>query len=185
VRSRRALEQRVAARTTELNAADARLRELSYRDALTGLANRRSLLEALEGHACNAAGERLTLVFVEVDHVKNYNDRYGHPAGGEALRCVADAMRDCAPPDTLVARYGGEEFVRVRRDSAVANRYLRGWQAPHVRTEPAGGRQRPRGRHARSRDEAVRNGAAASAGRKPARATKNKEKLDKDRKIKQ
>ena len=108
---RGALEQRVAARTTELNAANARLRELSYRDALTGLANRRSLLEALEGHACNAAGERMTLVFVDVDHFKNYNDRYGHPAGDEALRCVADAMRDCAPADALVARYGGEEFA--------------------------------------------------------------------------
>jgi diguanylate cyclase (GGDEF)-like protein len=108
---RNALEQRVTARTTELNAANARLRELSYRDALTGLANRRALLEALERHAGDAKDERTTLVFVDVDHFKDYNDHHGHPAGDEALRCVADAMRDCAPADALVARYGGEEFA--------------------------------------------------------------------------
>lgn len=109
---RRALEQRVVARTTELNAANARLLELSYLDALTGLANRRRLLETLEQDPADADRSRTTtLVFVDVDHFKDYNDRYGHPAGDEALRGVANALRRCAPAGALVARYGGEEFA--------------------------------------------------------------------------
>lgn len=108
---RKALEQRVAARTDELNAANARLRELSYRDALTGLGNRRALLEALERHAADGVAECMALVFVDVDHFKDYNDHHGHPAGDEALRCVAEALRGCAPADAVVARYGGEEFA--------------------------------------------------------------------------
>ncbi|WP_257385645.1 ligand-binding sensor domain-containing diguanylate cyclase [Tahibacter caeni] len=108
---RNALERRVAARTDELNVANARLRELSYRDALTGLANRRALLEVLEQQAAAGVAERMALVFVDVDHFKDYNDHHGHPAGDEALRCVAEALRGCAPAGSLVARYGGEEFA--------------------------------------------------------------------------
>lgn len=108
---RRDLEQRVVARTTELNEANARLLELSYHDALTGLANRRRLLETLERDPGNLVHGPTTLVFVDVDHFKDYNDRHGHPAGDEALRSVAEAMRRCAPAGALVARYGGEEFA--------------------------------------------------------------------------
>ena len=108
---RNVLERRVAARTDELNAANARLRELSYRDALTGLANRRALLEALEQRTGDGAAEQMALVFVDVDHFKDYNDHHGHPAGDEALRCVAEALRGCAPAGALAARYGGEEFA--------------------------------------------------------------------------
>ena len=113
---RRALELRVQARTVELHEANARLLELSYNDALTGLANRRRLLETLE-HDRTAAGEPTALIFVDVDHFKEYNDRFGHPAGDEALRGVARVMRECAPPQALVARYGGEEFACLLRDT--------------------------------------------------------------------
>jgi diguanylate cyclase (GGDEF)-like protein len=106
------LEQRVAARTAELDAANARLVELSYRDALTGLANRRRLLERLERLPVDSApGTATALVFVDVDHFKDYNDRFGHQAGDEALRSVATLLLRCAPDDALVARYGGEEFA--------------------------------------------------------------------------
>jgi diguanylate cyclase (GGDEF)-like protein len=109
---RRELELRVAARTTELNIANARLLELSYKDALTGLANRRRLLETLEQSPHDAPhGSSTALIFVDVDYFKNYNDRFGHPAGDEALRSVAAMMRRCAPSEALVARYGGEEFA--------------------------------------------------------------------------
>lgn len=109
---RRRLEEQVAHRTAELNEANARLRDLSYTDALTGLANRRRLLETLEPEFGNTDLETSTaLIFVDVDHFKDYNDRFGHPAGDAALRCVADAMRSCAPDAALVARYGGEEFA--------------------------------------------------------------------------
>ncbi|MEO6690459.1 MAG: diguanylate cyclase [Dokdonella sp.] len=106
------LEQRVAMRTMELNDANERLLELSYMDALTGLANRRRLLETLDqGPRDTQHGAPTALIFVDVDYFKDYNDRYGHPAGDEALRGVAAAIRRCAPPEALVARYGGEEFA--------------------------------------------------------------------------
>ncbi len=105
----RELEQRVAARTAALNDANARLVDLSYRDALTGLANRRRLLESLDERV--RSGASAALVFVDVDHFKAFNDLHGHPAGDEALRGVAAALLACAPADALVARYGGEEFA--------------------------------------------------------------------------
>ncbi|MDR3385944.1 MAG: diguanylate cyclase [Rudaea sp.] len=108
----RQLEKLVSMRTAELHDANARLVELSYKDALTGLANRRRLLETLDatpdiGYAAPATA----LIFVDVDHFKAYNDRHGHPAGDEALRSVAAALRACAPANALLARYGGEEFA--------------------------------------------------------------------------
>jgi len=106
---RSALEQRVQARTLELHEANSRLLELSYKDALTGLANRRRMLETLEEEPARDAPT--ALIFVDVDHFKEYNDRYGHPAGDEALRGVARVLREVAPSGALVARYGGEEFA--------------------------------------------------------------------------
>jgi diguanylate cyclase (GGDEF)-like protein len=109
---RRELELRVAERTAELNAANARLVDLSYNDELTGLANRRRLLDALQRiHADAPGGARAMLIFIDVDFFKDYNDRFGHPAGDEALRAVATQIRLCSPPGALVARYGGEEFA--------------------------------------------------------------------------
>ena len=103
---RHALELQVRERTARLSEANARLLDLSYRDALTGLANRRSLLEALE-----SGGGAAALLFLDVDHFKDYNDRLGHPAGDEALRAVGQVLLAAAPPAALVARYGGEEFA--------------------------------------------------------------------------
>lgn len=114
---RRRLETEVAERTAELHAANALLRELSYQDALTGLSNRRSLLEALESMA--AAGTAAALVFVDVDHFKDYNDHFGHPAGDEALRRVAATIQAVAPAAARVARYGGEEFACLLADTAL------------------------------------------------------------------
>ena len=105
---REALEQRVAERTAELDAANARLLELSYRDALTGLANRRRLLETLER---TPAGTTTALVFFDVDHFKDLNDRHGHPAGDEVLRRIVQALSSGTPAEALLARYGGEEFA--------------------------------------------------------------------------
>ena len=116
---RRALEQAVAVRTAELNAANARLVELSYVDALSGLANRRRLLEALDPEQRADAPAHTTLIFVDVDYFKEYNDSHGHPAGDEALRTVAATLRRCAPPEVLVARYGGEEFACLWHDAGV------------------------------------------------------------------
>lgn len=107
---RRALEQRVRERTAELHEANERLRALSYRDELTGLDNRRRLLEVV-----SPAQEPLprALILLDVDHFKRFNDRFGHLAGDEALRQVASAMRSCAGAQATVARHGGEEFACV------------------------------------------------------------------------
>lgn len=118
---RRTLEQRIEQRTAELNEANAQLRRLSYQDSLTGLANRRHLLEVLQ----SVSGKRpdagvASLIFIDVDHFKAYNDQFGHPAGDMALHAVADAMRRCAPPETIVARYGGEEFACLMPGTEVA-----------------------------------------------------------------
>jgi diguanylate cyclase (GGDEF)-like protein len=112
---RRRLEEEVAERTAELNTANSRLLELSYQDALTGLSNRRSLLERLE--TMTTAGAVATLIFVDVDHFKAYNDHFGHPAGDEALCRVAATLRAVAPAEAQVARYGGEEFACLLRDA--------------------------------------------------------------------
>ena len=105
---RTALEQRVAERTAELDAANARLLDLAYRDALTGLANRRRLLDTLER---TPAGAAVALVFFDVDHFKKLNDQHGHPAGDEVLRRIVEALLSCTPENALLTRYGGEEFA--------------------------------------------------------------------------
>ena len=85
-------------------------------DCLTGLANRRRFDEALVTEWMRAArsGAPLSLLMVDIDHFKNYNDRYGHPAGDQCLRRVAAALGQCVRrAGELVARYGGEEFVML------------------------------------------------------------------------
>ena len=121
--AKRTLESQVAERTKALNEANARLVAYSYQDALTGLANRRRLHEALEATWQDPAARKLpsALVFVDVDDFKASNDRHGHPAGDVALRSVAAALVACAPPGALVARYGGEEFACLLPGTALAN----------------------------------------------------------------
>lgn len=115
----RELRQLVAARTAELDAANARLTEMSYHDALTGLANRHKLREAFDAALHARAHRPWSLIFLDVDHFKDYNDRHGHPAGDEALRAVAAAMHACAPSHALLARYGGEEFACLLPDTSI------------------------------------------------------------------
>jgi len=114
LRQRQALlEARVAERTAELHAANAQLVELSYLDALTGLANRRRLIDFLDAAiAPHQSHDRpMALILLDVDHFKAYNDRWGHVAGDAALRSVADVLRSGVVHGQLAARYGGEEFA--------------------------------------------------------------------------
>jgi diguanylate cyclase (GGDEF)-like protein len=90
------------------------LRALILTDALTGAANRRAFDERieLEWRRCGRAQLAVSLLMVDIDHFKLYNDHYGHPAGDLALAQVAAAMaRAAARAQDLVARYGGEEFA--------------------------------------------------------------------------
>ncbi len=92
------------------------LQELSRSDVLTGVANRRHLHEYIQQvwDRAMADGSPISVLMIDVDHFKRYNDLYGHPAGDECLRQVAACMRkSLRNAGDFVARYGGEEFVAV------------------------------------------------------------------------
>ncbi|ROL74626.1 PleD family two-component system response regulator [Pseudomonas vranovensis] len=92
------------------------LQRLMNSDGLTGLSNRRHFDEYLELEWRRAMREQaqLSLLMIDVDYFKSFNDTFGHLAGDEALRKVAEAIRaSCARPSDLPARYGGEEFALV------------------------------------------------------------------------
>lgn len=103
---------------------------LADHDALTGVLNRRALVRRLHEAETQARAQHqpLALIFLDMDHFKSVNDRYGHQTGDACLRVVAEAIADeLRPPDSL-GRYGGEEFVAVlpgttqRHAMAVAER---------------------------------------------------------------
>ncbi|MFC6567005.1 diguanylate cyclase [Actinoplanes utahensis] len=113
-RQRRALEQANEQLRNQLATIE-RLRndlaEQASRDHLTGLHNRRHLMTNLTGML--ASGRALTVALIDIDHFKKVNDGYGHNAGDEVLKRVAQRLAAAAGPGDLVARYGGEEFVIV------------------------------------------------------------------------
>ena len=99
---------------------NARLFSIAGRDQLTGIANRRTfdahLLSSWD--RARRSGASLSLVLVDIDFFKSYNDRYGHLAGDTALYHVAQALQACLHrPNDLLARFGGEEFVVVLEDA--------------------------------------------------------------------
>ncbi|RMG97002.1 MAG: diguanylate cyclase [Candidatus Dadabacteria bacterium] len=98
----------------ELEASNRALRDLSYLDPLTGIPNRRAFEEAFEEEWNRAArhGYPLSLLLVDIDHFKRFNDRWGHPAGDRCLVRVSRVLQTFGGrPGDLAARYGGEEFV--------------------------------------------------------------------------
>jgi diguanylate cyclase (GGDEF)-like protein len=86
--------------------------QLSITDPLTGLLNRRYIEERLieEINRFGRSGEPLSFLMIDVDEFKSYNDRFGHPAGDEALRMVGTILKETVRGADVAARYGGEEF---------------------------------------------------------------------------
>lgn len=100
----------------ELEKSNAELQMLSSLDGLTGIANRRRFDEFVDNECLRSARENtaLSLILIDIDFFKPYNDNYGHLAGDGCLRQVAAALNEVVHrPADLVARYGGEEFVVV------------------------------------------------------------------------
>lgn len=89
--------------------------ELSLRDPLTGLANRRHFHSVLEREIDRMArsGEAALLLMLDIDHFKKINDTHGHIVGDSVLQSVASTLRSCVRPMDILARYGGEEFAIV------------------------------------------------------------------------
>jgi diguanylate cyclase (GGDEF)-like protein len=98
--------------TRRLEASIASLRALADTDPLTGLLNRRTLL----ARAAEAAGRRLGIVMLDIDHFKSINDRYGHIAGDAAICAVGRTIAAQVRKADSVARFGGEEFIVLMPD---------------------------------------------------------------------
>ena len=118
-------------------------------DPLTGAYNRRLMTADLEGVRLSMATSEkpAAVVMIDLDHFKAYNDRYGHAAGDEVLRLVAQRIQAEIRPADRLYRYGGEEFLVLLRDTGleegetVATRIARGITTlgmPHLRNEPWG-----------------------------------------------
>jgi diguanylate cyclase (GGDEF)-like protein len=100
----------------QLGGINQKLQQLSRSDVLTGVANRRHFHEHLQQVWLRAAHEQspVSVLMLDVDHFKAYNDHHGHQAGDACLRQVAQAMaQSLRRPVDVIARYGGEEFVAI------------------------------------------------------------------------
>lgn len=115
----------------QLNHANQELHRVSMTDGLTGIANRRLFDESLvrEWRRCARIQKPISIVMLDVDYFKKFNDKYGHQAGDECLKAAAKEIAGSVPrASDLAARYGGEEFVLILGETdeegarAVANR---------------------------------------------------------------
>ena len=114
------LESRVLERTNELKLANQKLERLSLEDGLTGLKNRRFLDDTMakEVAALKRTKEPLSIIMIDIDYFKQYNDIYGHVEGDHCLKAVSACLNiSISRPRDVAARYGGEEFVIVLPDT--------------------------------------------------------------------
>jgi len=121
------LEEKVKERTNELESVNQKLAELSTTDALTGVRNRRYFDQVLEREFNRARREReqLSILMLDIDYFKRVNDDYGHQVGDDALRRVANILREVVHRTTdIMARYGGEEFAIILPNTEVAGAYI-------------------------------------------------------------
>ena len=94
--------------------------KLAKEDTLTNLPNRRALEQWLQAALLRATpASPVTLLLIDVDHFKQFNDTYGHLVGDERLRAIAERLSGWVGPGELLARYGGEEFVLLMPGSSV------------------------------------------------------------------
>jgi diguanylate cyclase (GGDEF)-like protein len=116
------VHRQLAHHRTELEELNHELTVIALRDPLTGLGNRRALEEDLALLEARVAryGHRYSIALLDIDHFKAYNDTYGHQAGDQILRTVADQLKEEARDGDAVYRYGGEEFLCVFPEQSLA-----------------------------------------------------------------
>ncbi len=143
------VQKRMVQSDKALEESNRKLEVLSTTDALTGLANRRHFDEvlALEQARHARSGAKLSLILLDIDHFKAFNDNYGHVKGDECLRLVGRILSECAiRPADLAARYGGEEFACILPETdnsgavIIAEKIRRGIEAlaiPHKASSAA------------------------------------------------
>lgn len=123
LRARVAIGVRVVELESQLRATMQQLQELAVRDGLTNLYNRRAFDTRLEDEFQRARRYRrpLSLVMMDIDHFKNYNDTHGHPQGDQLLRELAQLLINSVRSTDFVARYGGEELAVLLPETALNN----------------------------------------------------------------
>lgn len=114
--------KQVETQNLELAQINEELLRLSLRDPLTGLWNRRQYNKRInyEWQRCIEFQKSISLLFIDVDFFKNYNDFYGHSAGDECLIKISKALKDSmSHPSNMVVRYGGEEFIVLLNETVL------------------------------------------------------------------
>ena len=113
------LERKVEERTAELERANENLRNLAWRDSLTGLPNRLAGMDRLEAEFARLTRSTATssVLMLDVDMFKPINDTYGHGAGDDVLRHIAALIKSSLRTGDFVARFGGEEFMALLPDT--------------------------------------------------------------------
>ena len=103
-----------------------RFRDLAIRDGLTGLYNHGYLLDALAGEVSRAMryDRPLSVIFLDVDHFKQYNDQFGHQRGDMVLKQVSQILKDEIRKTDIAARYGGEEFVLILPETSKKDAFV-------------------------------------------------------------
>ncbi len=122
------------------------VKQLALTDGLTGLYNRRAFDQVLESELARAAliNHPVSLIIIDMDSFKEYNDQYGHPAGDERLKSVAEMLRYQLRSPDFVARYGGEEFTIIlpntsKQNALILAERLRSLAASRAPVPPGGG----------------------------------------------